>query len=146
MNPYFKRSRIPSVIPTASMADIAFMLIIFFMLTTVFTATRGIEYGLPKNEPITDIQPRESIYIYLRSGGGITVDGAPVRTMEELAGYIQSKMEETGGKKPVIIRTDPSAPYGRTVEVLDLLKLLKVKNISIPTQSDLELWKDYFGE
>lgn len=128
------------------MADIAFMLIIFFMLTTVFTATKGIEYGLPKDEPKTNIQPRESVYVYIQSSGGISVDRRPARDMEELAGYIKGKMDETEGNKPVIIRTDPDVPYGRTIEVLDLLKMLKVKNISIPTQSELELWKDYFGQ
>jgi hypothetical protein len=31
-----ERKRMPAYIPTSSMSDIAFLLIIFFMLTTVF--------------------------------------------------------------------------------------------------------------
>ena len=37
-------------IPTASMADIAFLLIVFFMITSVFSVTRGLEFQLPKND------------------------------------------------------------------------------------------------
>ena len=38
----FKRGSVDDEIPTASMADIAFLLIIYFMVTTTFAATRGI--------------------------------------------------------------------------------------------------------
>ena len=37
------------VIPTASMADITFLLIIFFMVGTVFNVEKGIEMNLPKS-------------------------------------------------------------------------------------------------
>ena len=37
-------------IPTSSMADIAFLLIIFFMVTAVFSATKGLTFALPKEE------------------------------------------------------------------------------------------------
>ena len=43
-------------IPTASMADIAFLLIIFFMLTAVYSSNFGLEYGLPKNEDLAGSQ------------------------------------------------------------------------------------------
>ena len=36
-----------SEIPTSSMADIAFLLIIFFMVTAVFSATKGLAFRLP---------------------------------------------------------------------------------------------------
>jgi biopolymer transport protein ExbD len=38
-----RRTSPRSEIPTSSMADIAFLLIIFFMVTTVFSATKGLE-------------------------------------------------------------------------------------------------------
>ena len=45
-----KRNLPSSDIPTASMADIAFLLIIFFMVTSVFSATKGLDFTLPKEE------------------------------------------------------------------------------------------------
>ena len=45
-----RREKVPPEIPTSSMADIAFLLIIFFMVTAVFAATKGLEFKLPKEE------------------------------------------------------------------------------------------------
>jgi biopolymer transport protein ExbD len=133
-------------IPTASMADIAFLLITFFMVTTVFTAIHGIEYGMPKRERTSNVKPQESVYIHVLSGGQVMVDFVPIGSMENLATYVKIKMEQTQGRKPVIIRTDLDAPYGKTVEVLDVLKQLDVKNITLPTEKEIEIWKAYFRD
>ena len=48
------RSRLQgSEIPTSSMADIAFLLIIFFMVTAVFSATKGLQLGLSEEDDNT---------------------------------------------------------------------------------------------
>ena len=58
------RSRRKSEIPTSSMADIAFLLIIFFMLTAVFTSNRGLQFQYPEDDPNDpDVQPEEAIHI-----------------------------------------------------------------------------------
>ena len=44
------RRQVDEDIPTSSMADIAFLLIIYFMVTTTFTATRGLDFALPQEE------------------------------------------------------------------------------------------------
>ena len=44
------RDRPDDEIPTSSMADIAFLLIVFFMVTTTFTATRGLDFALPEDD------------------------------------------------------------------------------------------------
>ena len=74
-----RRQREPSEIPTSSMADIAFLLIIFFMLTAVFTSTRGLQFALPKDDPTQlDIQPEEAIHIKIMGEEQILVDKAPM--------------------------------------------------------------------
>jgi biopolymer transport protein ExbD len=45
-----KRSREEPEIPSSSMADIAFLLIVFFMTTTVFSESIGIHFGLPQEQ------------------------------------------------------------------------------------------------
>ena len=47
---FIQGSRVTEEIPSCSMADIAFLLIIFFMVTTVFAAQKGIDFNLPKEE------------------------------------------------------------------------------------------------
>ena len=45
-----ERRTIPVEIPTASMADVAFLLIIFFLVTSLYSVTRGIQFFLPRQE------------------------------------------------------------------------------------------------
>jgi biopolymer transport protein ExbD len=130
-------------IPTASMADIAFLLIIFFMLTAVYSSNFGLEYGLPKNEDLANVQPLESMHIHIQGLGQYTIDRRPA-TIPQMAGYIDQKLQQNPNK-PVIIQTDPEVPYYVTVEILDMCKQLRVANISIPTGSEIEMWKGFAG-
>ncbi len=137
------RNKIPADIPTASMADIAFLLIIFFMLTSVYSSNFGLEYGLPKNEDPLNVQPLESMHIKITGPGQYTIDRRPA-TLEQIAGYIDSKLKQNP-KKPVIIQTDPNVSYHATIEILDLCKQLRVENVSIPTSSEIAMWEGFAG-
>ena len=137
------RDKVPAEIPTASMADIAFLLIIFFMLTAVYSSNYGLEYGLPKNEDPVNVQPLESTHIMIYAPGNYTIDRKPA-TLPQIAGYIDAKLKQNP-KKPVIIQTEPNVPYYATIEVLDVCKQLKVENVSIPTASEIALWSSFLG-
>jgi biopolymer transport protein ExbD len=138
----FKRASVSDEIPTASMADIAFLLIIYFMVTTTFAATRGLDFALPKEEdnpPL--IEKEESVLIEIGPAGNIIVDQQPME-IDKILEYLKPKLERNPNK-PVIIRPDPSSPYGQMVAVFDELrqgaeKGVEVKNISIPTQREIE--------
>lgn len=135
------RSRVVPEIPTSSMADIAFLLIIFFMLTAVFSTNHGLEYGLPQNEDLTNVKPLESMHVRVLGDGTYTVDKRPA-TIPQIASYIDGKLKQNP-QKPVIIQTDPNVPYFATIAVLDLCKSLKVENVSIPTTSEVALWDGF---
>ncbi len=129
-------------IPTSSMADIAFLLIIFFMLTAVFVTTRGLQFNLPEDDPTQlDVQPEEATHIKILGEGQYLVDKTAM-TLEQMGGYIEMKMEQNP-EKPVIIQTQPNVPYFVMIEVFDLLKYLQVVNISIPTGTEIERWKAF---
>ncbi len=129
-------------IPTSSMADIAFLLIIFFMLTAVFHSSRGLPFEMPKDDPNDlQVQPEEAIHIKIVGEGQFLVDRQAM-SLAEMGGYIESRMEQNP-EKPVIIQTQPDVPYYVMIDVFDLLKYLKVKNVSIPTKSDIERWRKF---
>lgn len=124
------------------MADIAFLLIIFFMLTAVFTSSRGLQFAFPKDDPQDlNVQPEEAIHIRIVGEGQFLVDRTAM-SYEEMGGYIKSKMEQNPAK-PVIIQTEANVPYFVMIDVFDLLKYLEVKNVSIPTRSEIERWKQF---
>ena len=136
------RHRSAAEIPTSSMADIAFLLIIFFMLTAVFATTEGLEFDLPEDDPTQlDVQPEEAIHIKILGEGQHVVDKTPM-TLEEMGGYVQMKMQQNPDK-PVIIQTEANVPYFVMIDVFDLLKYLEVQNISIPTRTDIDRWKAF---
>ncbi len=143
----FKRERVTDEIPTSSMADIAFLLIIYFMITMTFTATRGLDFAPPKDDDNPPIIEREdSVLIEIQPNGDLIVDQRPMR-LDELIDYLKPKLERNP-EKPVIIRPEASAPYGRMVDVMDELRQGKEKaglkeeiRISLPTQREIDsLW------
>jgi len=136
-----KRS-ISDEIPTGSMADITFLLIIFFMVTNTFAATRGLDFAVPKEDKNTQtVEKQESVLLTVHSGGRFEADGRSIR-LDEILDYLKPKLERDP-LKPVIIRPDPDASYGDMVRIFDVLrqgkdKGVEVRNISIPTQREIE--------
>lgn len=121
-----QKDRGDAEIPTSSMADIAFLLIIYFMLTATFAATRGLDFALPPeddNPPL--IEKEDSVLIEINPDGQVIVDREPMETTE-IFEYLKPKLE-ANPKKPVIIRPQPSSPYGYMVEVFDALRKIKIK-------------------
>jgi biopolymer transport protein ExbD len=129
-------------IPTASMADITFLLIIFFMVTNTFAATRGLDFAVPKEDKNTQtIEKQESVLLSVHAGGRFEADGRSIR-LDEILDYLKPKLERDP-LKPVIIRPDPDASYGDMVRVFDVLRRgkdegVEVRNISIPTQREID--------
>ena len=148
-------------IPTSSMADIAFLLIVYFMVTTTFAATRGLDFALPKDDDTPPVVEKEdSVLLDIQPSGQLVVDQKTMEASEILA-YLKPKLERNP-KKPVIIKPAQEAPYKHMVLVFDTLRQGKLHdgklytrderkdlneddwnagkdiNISIPTQREIE--------
>ena len=140
----FSQKKVSDEIPTASMADIAFLLIIYFMVTTTFAATRGLDFSLPQEEVSPLVDKEESVLIQIQPGGVLMVDNTPMQ-LGEVLDYLKPKLERNP-MKPVIIRPDQAAEYGYMVDVFDELRQaeekigIEIKNISIPTQREVDMF------
>jgi biopolymer transport protein ExbD len=131
-------------IPTSSMADIAFLLIVFFMVTSVFSVTRGLEFQLPKpDEEEMDQTLEEAVHIAIdRSGNDcVFIVDQEMMNLSDINVYLQPKLMRNPNKF-VIIDPAPTAPYRCMVDAFDELKQGDVKNISIPTQAEKASWGD----
>ena len=156
-----KKKDIASEIFTGSMADISFLLIIYFMITSAFSATRGLDFALPEETDTPEIKQEDSIEVHVMSGGAIEVDKKAI-PLDGLLPYVLEKLQQNP-EKPVILRTDPDATYGDMIGVFDRLRrandewtddlgnpmykdvngdpLVEIKTISIPTQREIEnIW------
>ncbi len=139
-----KRNNVDEEIPTSSMADIAFLLIIYFMVTTTFAATRGIDFSLPQEEDTPLVDKEESVLIEIQPGGVLLVDNKSM-PLEEILDYLKPKLERNP-MKPVIIRAGEMTEYGYMVDVFDEIRQapdkigIEVKNVSIPTQREINMF------
>jgi biopolymer transport protein ExbD len=139
---------VTSEIPTSSMADIAFLLVIYFMLTITFAATQGLDVGLPpevKNDPI---DPLESVLVEVQPDGLLRVDQRAM-PLAGLLPYLEPKLRRNP-QKPVIVRAADGTPYGAVVNVLDELRqgrerlgLAEEIRLSLPTEREAQGWERF---
>jgi biopolymer transport protein ExbD len=118
-------------VPTASMADITFLLIIFFMVSTVFDVSRGIQMRLPATTTQQDIKER-NVTISIDEKQMLFLDGERA----ELRGLGKAVLGKLAGRPDgfVLIKSDQAVPYRRVVEVLDELLQVGISNIALPTE------------
>ncbi|MCD6326518.1 biopolymer transporter ExbD [bacterium] len=136
------RLKIEEDVSSSSTADIAFLLIIFFMVTTAFGTTRGLEMTLPKKQKVTqEVSTTEAVLVEIDDYGNIFIDGGGV-LLEHIEPYIRPKLARNPNKY-VLIKSSLAAKYEYAVSVVDELRLSGVKNISIPTQKEIASWGQY---
>lgn len=134
-----RRQQLPAEIPTSSMADVAFLLIIFFLVASFYSVTRGIQFSLPRHEPEAfTIEPEAAVLIEVGPTGALRVDRRPM-PLPGLQPYLRERLSRNPGK-PVILNTSPDADYSHMTDVFDELRQAGVRSIVIPTQSELSLY------
>ena len=131
-------------IPTSSIADIAFLLIIFFMITVTFAAQKGLDFRTDVEEPDTVVL-EDSILVEILDDSTLRVDGKPMST-QGMLDYLAPKLRHAP-KKPVLIRPAGTAPYGAMVDVFDTLRQAKDLlgldedvQIALPTEREIGLY------
>lgn len=133
------RRRIDAEIPTASMADVAFLLIIFFLVASFYSVTRGIQFSLPKHdEAALTAEPEAAVLIEIASNGTLTIDKRPM-ALTDLRGYLLPKLKNNP-TKAVILQSSLDAPYQHMTDVFDELRQAGVRNVVIPTSAELDAY------
>lgn len=131
-----KKKKRSSEIQTSSMADIAFLLLIFFLVTTTMDMDKGIPMILPERGGEAKINPKNIAKILVNSAGDVLFEGDPV-TNVELKEMLEAKLKERGldseGRPKLIvsIKTDRETEYDRYITVLDIVKEAGATKISI---------------
>lgn len=134
-----RRQNLPADIPTSSMADVAFLLIIFFLVASFYSITRGIQFSLPKHEvEAFVVEPEASVLIEVAADRSLMVDRAPM-ALDGLQPYLRERLAQNPAK-PVILNTSPEAQYEAMTDVFDELRQVGIAKVVIPTQSELSLY------
>ena len=126
-----KRKREGGQIPTASMADIAFLLLIFFLVTTTIDVDTGIGMTLPpkleENQEPPPVRDRNMLKILVNAQGQVLLEERPATIAmirEEVIKHIMNNGEDPGysespNRAVVSFKTDMETPYNIYIEILD---------------------------
>lgn len=120
-------------INSSSMADIAFLLLIFFLMTTTIATDRGLMLQLPpKPEDIPQqevkIQERNLFKIYLNSSDRLLVENEPMSNLSNLKPLVKEfvlnrgvnpNLSDSPEEAVISFKTDRGTTYDRYIEVLD---------------------------
>jgi biopolymer transport protein ExbD len=123
-----KKAQLEATIPTASMADIAFLLIIFFMTTTIFATEAGLTIFLPEKGEEVKVKSENILTVLVNKDGAIRIGPDPV-PLEDLKSVIEQKLVENDSLI-ISLKTARDCRYGRMIEVFDQIKLAKAERVS----------------
>ena len=106
-----RKVKISSDIPTASMPDIIFMLLIFFMVTTVLREYSGLDVELPKAKRIQKLKSkRHTAHIWVSKQGQISIEDKLVRS--DNVRHIMYTKRAADPQLMVSIKADKAARMG----------------------------------
>jgi len=110
-----------NTIPVAAMADIAFLLIVFFLLTSTFAKDTGLDISLPKAATSQDL-PKRDVTIWITAGGEVHIGGTVVPPdRDQIVAALQKALQDESVQS-VTIRGDEGVDYGDVVRVMDIAK------------------------
>ena len=127
-----RKTKIPVVSLGAAMADIALLLLVFFMATTSTEPPKGVEVALPK--ALTSGAEQDNIYISIGKKGRIFYEGRPT-DLENLKDLLSMRQGEKD--RVVAITADKNLDYSIVKGLLDVLKesdFLNIVFMSIPRE------------
>ena len=128
-----KRTKAEPTIPAATLSDIIFLLLIYFLVTTTLAAEKGLPMSLPGKESKTVKLKSESVFnIKILADGTITTKETGPIDLKRVKSLVEEKIM-LNDKLVVVIETHPDADYGVMVDVLDELRLAKAMRISLRT-------------
>ncbi|MFC1607903.1 ExbD/TolR family protein [Candidatus Latescibacterota bacterium] len=123
------KRRIEHGIPTGTMADISFLLIIFFMVTTVFVVYRGFPVDLPDAERVDRVRSRRnSVNVWIGSSGRIMVDEYDT-DLAYVGNIVRNKLVENP-RVLVLVKSDRNTPYRYISGVIEQLKQAEALRVS----------------
>jgi len=111
------------------LVDVVFLLLIFFMVSTVFVDfRRKMDISLPTSKSSSPSETLESVKVELTVDKQIFLNGEKVKLEE-----FESALSKISGTKRngAIIRADKNLPYGNVIKIMGLLQNAQILDIGV---------------
>jgi biopolymer transport protein ExbD len=124
-----RRNDVQPGIPTASTGDIAFLIIIFFMATSIFSREKGLKIVLPEKGEAVKIKAENVLVVAVSQTGQVLLDNKVVE-IPDVRNLIEQRIG-VNKELAIALRVSRRAPYQTMVQVFDQLKLANAERISL---------------
>jgi biopolymer transport protein ExbD len=124
--------RADPVIDVTPMIDVVFQLLLFFMVTTTFISSPGIQVDLPRSSSEVVISDKKDINIWMTNEGAVYADDTPVTTAELLELF--ARRARTDPNTMVVIKADQGVSHGRVVGIMDIARNQGLSKLAIATE------------
>ena len=136
------KRRVGIRIDMTPMVDVAFLLLIFFMVTTVFRTPKALEINLPPKDAKVDVAESKVFRLFILEDGrlywkrGAATNPWTRSTMGELRDVL--KPYEGQNELIMVVKIDRKTPFENMVNTLDELHHAKLSRFSINPMEDKE--------
>ena len=113
------------------MIDCVFLLIIFFMVTTVFKEPHSLQVELPEAKQAVIVEEKKLVASIDKSGQ-MEINRHLV-TLAELHGVLAQQKQDTRSMT-LIIRTDKETRHGPVLETMEIAKRLRIEKVVLQSE------------
>jgi biopolymer transport protein ExbD len=125
-----KRKKVSTEIPMASLPDIVFLLLIFFLVTTTIDAEKGLDLVLPPAQTEELRMDKKNIAnLLINAVGDVALDGEII-AIRDITRVIKERLQD----RPLLVvsvKTDKQTQYDVYLDVIDKLKKAEATRISL---------------
>lgn len=130
-----KKSKVSDEVPSASMADIAFLLLIFFLVTTTFPKDKGLAIVLPEESEEVQVSQKNILHIIIQANGIVDLKRGESPQVQQvrpndIEGIWRQEVAENDNLIAAV-KTHPDAPYKFMIDVLDALHMAGAERVSL---------------
>jgi biopolymer transport protein ExbD len=124
-----RRRKTPVEIPQASLADIAFLILIFYLATTTINIDKGIGLTLPAKGAAKEVAKQNVMALLINAQGEVLLENEVV-AIPAIREIVRNKLL-ANDKLIVSVKADKATEYRVYLAVLDQLKQAEVARLSI---------------
>lgn len=111
------------------MIDAVFLLLIFFMTTTVFIKASQLQIVLPEAQHFDQLKSEKKLNLRISGEGKLEINSQLVG-MVDLRGWLQRERIRTGSTT-LIITADADAPHGFVIDAMEMATMAGVEKIDV---------------
>ena len=128
-----KSSKVSTEFAMSGMSDITFLLLIFFLVSTMFAVEKGLPMSLP-GESSSTVKLKQEDVLKFRAfpNGAIEASGKGPIALTDVEDFVEAKLD-VNPEIVVVIETHPQAEYRLMMDILDELRQADAQKISLRT-------------